>query len=105
MEISGLETAIMGEAKGYETLIMCYHYCHGYCYSWLSMQGKEDYKILCNPGATCGTITKILKETTAQSRPNVWFFLFGSHDDIQYCIAYHHSYAIVLYFEINTQYM
>lgn len=62
MEISGLETAIMEGAKGYETLIMCYHYCHGYCYSWLSMQGwEEKYEILCNLIAVCDTITKILK--------------------------------------------
>lgn len=33
MEISGLETAIMKEAEGYETLIMCFRYCHGYFYS------------------------------------------------------------------------
>jgi len=52
MEISGWETAIMEEAKGYETLIMCYHYCLGYCYSRLSMQGwKEGYLILCNTQA------------------------------------------------------
>lgn len=62
MEISGLETAIMEEAKGYETLIMCYHYCHGYCCSWLSMQGwKEECKILCNPVGACDTITNVLK--------------------------------------------
>lgn len=42
MEISGWKNAIIQEAKGYETLIMCYHYCHGYCYSWLSMQGWEE---------------------------------------------------------------
>ena len=60
MEISGLETAIMEEAKGYETLIMCYHYCHGYRYSWLNMQGwKEEYKLLCNPEAACDTMAKI----------------------------------------------
>lgn len=62
IEISGLETAIMEEAKGYKTLIMCYHYCHGYCYSWLSMQGcKEKYDILRNPVTASDTMTKILK--------------------------------------------
>lgn len=52
----------MEEAKGYETLIICYHYCHGYCYSWLSMQGRgEEYEILRNSEAACDTITEILK--------------------------------------------
>lgn len=54
MEISGLGTAIMEEAKGYETLIMCYHYCHGYCFSLLGMQGQEEqYELLCKLAVSC----------------------------------------------------
>lgn len=57
-----MKSAIMEEAKGYETLIMCYHYCHGYCYSRLSMQGwKEEFEILCNLMATCDKTAKILE--------------------------------------------
>lgn len=35
MKISGLETAIIEEAKGCENLIMCYRYCQSYFSGWL----------------------------------------------------------------------
>lgn len=41
MKISGTKTEIMEETKGYETLIMYYHYCHGYSGSGLSMRGTK----------------------------------------------------------------
>lgn len=95
MEISGLETAIMEEAKGYETLIMCYHYCHCYCYSWLGMQGwKEEYKMLCNPVAVCDTITWILKGKKQRHKVSKeQEFWSHSHDDVQF----HHSSTLQLH--------
>lgn len=57
-----METAIMEEAKGYEALIMWYHYCLGYCYSLLSMQGwKEGYEVFSIILALSDRITKILE--------------------------------------------
>lgn len=75
-----MKSAIMEEAKGYETLIMCYHYCHGYCYSRLSMQGwKEEFEILCNLMATCDKTAKILEGGKMWKQEH---FRFYSQNDI-----------------------
>lgn len=83
-----MESAIMEKAKGYETLIMCYHYCHGYCYSRLSMQGwKEEFEILCNLMAVCDRTTEILEG----KKNKLWkeqHFCFYSQNDAEHVEMY-----------------
>lgn len=72
-----METAIMEEAKGYESLIICYHYCLGYFYSRLNMLGwKEGHEILCNTLAVWGQIIEVFETKTAQSLETSLLFRF-----------------------------